>query len=201
MQLDMLLIRHGITAGNQESRYIGQSDDQPLCERGIKELQRRHDRGEYPRCEAVFTSPMRRCIETARILYPMLVPVALPALTELDFGSFEGKTYEQLKENSAYHRWIDTGGEAAPPGGESASEFALRLCGALGQIAAQAESGGIRHCAVVTHGGCIMTLLSRFSVENITDLYQYQVSNGSGFRAVFDAESLRFTSIQPLLIS
>lgn len=198
MQLEMLLVRHGITIGNLERRYIGQSDDQPLSVRGAEDLLRRRDCGEYPRCEAVFTSPMRRCMETAKILYPMLVPVVLPTLIELDFGAFEGKTYEQLKENAAYRRWIDTGGEAAPPGGESTPEFTMRLHGAVGQIAMQAESSGIRRCAVITHGGCIMAMISHFSAIDASNMYEYQVSNGSGFQAVFDTDRLCFTSVCPL---
>lgn len=198
MQLEMLLVRHGITIGNQERRYIGQSDDQPLSARGVEDLLHRRDRGEYPRCEAVFASPMRRCIETAKLLYPMLVPVVLPALTELDFGSFEGKTYEQLKENAVYRRWIDTGGDSAPPGGESMTEFTMRLHGAIEQMAMQAESSGIRRCAVVTHGGCIMAMVSHFSAMDAADVYEYQVSNGSGFQTVLDTNLLRFTSIRLL---
>ena len=34
MQLELVFIRHGMTAGNEERRYIGQSDDQPLAARG-----------------------------------------------------------------------------------------------------------------------------------------------------------------------
>lgn len=66
---------------------------------------------------------MKRCVETARLLYPMMVPVVLPSLTELDFGSFDGKNYEQLKDDPAYRRWIATGGMTAPTGGESGAEF------------------------------------------------------------------------------
>ena len=34
MQLELVFIRHGQTAGNEQRRYIGQSDDQPLSEAG-----------------------------------------------------------------------------------------------------------------------------------------------------------------------
>ena len=38
MQLRLILIRHGVTAGNLERRYVGQADDQPLTEHGRQEL-------------------------------------------------------------------------------------------------------------------------------------------------------------------
>ena len=39
MQLELVFIRHGQTAGNEQRRYIGQSDDQPLSEAGRAQLQ------------------------------------------------------------------------------------------------------------------------------------------------------------------
>ena len=61
-----ILIRHGQTQGNREHRYIGCRTDEPLCPEGIAQLQNRH----YPPVSRVFVSPMRRCVETANLLYP-----------------------------------------------------------------------------------------------------------------------------------
>ena len=90
----------------------------------------------------------------------MLAPVILPSLIELDMGAFEGKTYDQLKDDPAYRRWIDTRGMSAPPGGESGDEFAARLRGALGHIAEDARRCGIRRAASTT-GGCCWTFSGR----------------------------------------
>lgn len=199
MTLELVLIRHGATAGNQERRYVGQMDDQPLTDRGRQALLALRAQKRYPHCEALYASPLSRCRETARILYPMLVPVLLPSLTELDFGAFEGKTYEQLKEDPAYRRWIDTAGRTAPPGGEGGDEFVARLRRALEQIVADAERSGFRRAAVVTHGGCIMTMLGGVrTAGETTDFYQYQAPNGGGFRAELDSRTLQFAAIRPL---
>ena len=117
--MELILIRHGITQGNLERRYLGQRNDQSLAREGIRQLEDYAARKRYPRADALYSSPMKRCVETARMLYPMMVPVVLPSLTELDFGSFDGKNYEQLKDDPAYRRWIATGGMTAPTGGES----------------------------------------------------------------------------------
>lgn len=53
MLLDLVFIRHGMTAGNQERRYIGQNDDQPLSEHGRRMLIARQADGLYPRVQAV----------------------------------------------------------------------------------------------------------------------------------------------------
>ena len=200
--MELILIRHGITQGNLERRYLGQRNDQSLAREGIRQLEDYAARKRYPRADALYSSPMKRCVETARLLYPMMVPVVLPSLTELDFGSFDGKNYEQLKDDPAYRRWIATGGMTAPTGGESGAEFTARLEGALRQIAADAGRRGIRRPAVVTHGGCIMTSLSRLADKDLPaggDFYQYQTPNGGGYKVEMDTRTLRLTHIHPLL--
>lgn len=61
----IIFIRHGRTAGNLEKRYIGRTDE-PLCKEGITEL----ESIKYPDCDAVFASPMNRCLQTAKFIYP-----------------------------------------------------------------------------------------------------------------------------------
>ena len=80
MAVTLYLIRHGLTQGNLEGRYIGQRENPPLSDRGRRELTERKETHPYPRAEALYTSPLLRCLQTAQILYPMLVPVPLPSL-------------------------------------------------------------------------------------------------------------------------
>lgn len=63
------LIRHGQTEGNQKGLFVGRTD-MPVSEEGFDELSRLRDTYEYPRVGAVYTSPLRRCIQTAEFLYP-----------------------------------------------------------------------------------------------------------------------------------
>ena len=61
----IFLIRHGATPGNLEGRYIGRTDES-LSETGRDEILQH----EYPSVDIVFSSPMRRCRETASLIYP-----------------------------------------------------------------------------------------------------------------------------------
>ncbi|HBN80844.1 MAG TPA: histidine phosphatase family protein, partial [Ruminococcaceae bacterium] len=85
------LIRHGIAEGNLQGRYIGTTDS-PLAPQGIEQLRRRKEAGGYPGAEVYYTSPLRRCVQTLRILYPGASPVVVEDLRECDFGDWEGKT-------------------------------------------------------------------------------------------------------------
>ena len=64
--LEMALIRHSITAGNLKGRYIGSQTDEPLCQDGIALIQN----FVYPFVERVYVSPMKRCVETAELIWP-----------------------------------------------------------------------------------------------------------------------------------
>ena len=118
MSKTITLIRHGKTAGNYEKRYIGITDEQMTLE-GENEIRSRV----YPNADIVFSSPLKRCIRTANIIYPGADLQIIEEFKETDFGHFEGKNYIELSKNPEYIRWIESGGTAPFPGGESMAEL------------------------------------------------------------------------------
>lgn len=122
---ELILIRHGQTPGNAEKRYIGCTDES-LSAKGRTELEMRMKRGVYPAAGSLYLSPMRRCIQTAEILYPGQKYTMINEFREMDFGRFEGKNYAELSGDPDYQAWIDSGGLIAFPGGESRAEFIRR---------------------------------------------------------------------------
>ena len=153
-QIKLVLIRHGATEGNKEHRYIGRTDE-PLSSEAKEKLSA--EANCYPRIDRLFTSPMKRCIETAKIIYPDQKPVVVDPLREMDFGEFEGKNYEELNGDQRYQAWIDSGGTLAFPEGESREEFVRRCCAALEAVLQNQQES---HIAAVVHGGTIMAVLS-----------------------------------------
>lgn len=183
--MTVTLLRHGATEGNLRRVYLG-STDEPLCEAGRQALTGR----QMPAVQMVFVSPMRRCIETARLLWPDVPQQVVPGLRECSFGAFEGKSYEQLCGNADYLRWLESGGMVPPPGGEGRKAFSQRCCGAFEALFAgnQLPEGDY---AVVTHGGVLMALLERYG-EPRRDFYSWQTANGCGWRArVYRETTLR----------
>ena len=175
--MTIYLIRHGQTRGNLERRYMGITD-QPLCPQGRAALAGR--RG--PAAEAVYVSPLLRCRETAAILYPGAAQTVVPGLRETDFGAFEGRTYEELQDSPAYQAWLDSAGQAAPPGGESREQVRRRVLAAFRTVTAGHAPG--ERLALVVHGGTIMTLLE--ALEPGGQFYRWQAPNGGGFRCSWD---------------
>lgn len=179
--MTVFLIRHGQTRGNLERRYIG-STDQRLCARGREALEAVRP----PAADALYVSPMLRCRETAAILYPGAAQTAVPGLRETDFGAFEGHTYEELKDSPAYQAWLDSAGQAAPPGGESREQVRRRVLAAFHTVTAGHAPG--ERLALVVHGGTIMTLLE--ALEPGGQFYRWQAPNGGGFRCRWDGGAL-----------
>ena len=193
--IKLWLIRHGKTPGNEEKRYVGRTDE-GLSALGKKELLERH----FPKMRLLFSSPMKRCLESCEILWPGMETMVISEFREIDFGRFEGKNYQELSGNKDYQAWIDSGGEMPFPGGEGREEFVQRSLSGFWKMFSRIadfddgeasregmKSGGAtlkdvdESCvlaAAVVHGGTIMSVLSKLYGG---DYYDYQIPNGAGY--------------------
>ena len=191
--MQISLIRHGATKGNLEHRYVGTTEEE-LTEDAVWTLKENRDR--YPTPDCVFASPMKRCIQTAQILFPGLPVRVLPGLRECDFGAFEYKNYQELQGDGRYQAWIDSGGTLPFPGGESRQMFADRCCEAYLEGCRIAEAEQKCAPAFVVHGGTVMAILDRFSKPH-RDYYEWQPKNAEGYfcetedDSIFPAEKLQ----------
>ena len=70
------LIRNGLTAGNVGGRYIGHTDEE-LSAEGIEQINQMKTDYKYPMVEAVFSSPLKRCTQTAKLIYPNCDPIVI----------------------------------------------------------------------------------------------------------------------------
>ena len=176
------LIRHGATQGNLDGKYIGITDD-PLCLEGIEELEQLRREYEYPRAQKVYAIPLRRCIQTAEMLFPDTLTESVDAIKEYNFGAFENKQIEQLKNDPQYQEWVSGGMVAAPPQGEDKEAFYHRLRHGFESILDDMMAYKIHDAAVVTHGGIIMALLTMYGYPRRKPL-DWQVGFGKGYTAL-----------------
>ena len=187
---ELILIRHGKTAGNLLGRYIGSRTDEPLCDEGREGLAGK----QLPEVERLYVSPMKRCVETAEILWPEFDRKNIQKVTDLrecDFGDFENKNYKELSGNGDYQAWIDSNGTLPFPNGESMDLFKSRCREAFAQIAEEVSGAeqewkasgetGIFRAGIVVHGGTIMAILEQYGYPKRA-YFDYQVKNGCGYR-------------------
>ena len=158
----LILIRHGITQGNLRGIYMGSGTDQPLCEEGRRRLALLRERFVYPQVDTVFSSPLKRAVETAELLFPQAQSkIILEDLRENAFGEFEGQRISDLVRDEAFRRWMDPAEHFTPNGGERAEDFHRRCQGVLMSILEYMMKAHIGEAACVTHGGVIMSMLAQ----------------------------------------
>ncbi len=175
--MQICLIRHGSTAGNLEHRYVGTTDE-GLTREAVQVIE--NSRKDYPQPDLIFASPMKRCVQTAELLYPKRPIEVVNDLRECEFGAFEYKNYKELQGDERYQAWIDSGGVLAFPGGESREEFGRRCCMGFTSACLKALQQNCACAAFVVHGGTIMAILDRMSVPH-RDYFDWQVKNVEGF--------------------
>lgn len=180
-QITLVLIRHGATKSNREHRYLGKTDE-PLSEEGEKELSEYRKSQCYPEVDCLFASPMKRCMQTAEILYPGKKLLQIEEWEETDFGTFEGRNYMELQDDVRYRAWIESNGILPFPKGESREEFILRCEKGFLKMQKKAtqlaEKEKIEALGLIVHGGTIMALLSKYYGG---EYFEYQVANGKGY--------------------
>jgi alpha-ribazole phosphatase len=156
----LTLVRHLETDESLRGRAYG-ALDVPLSARGVRQAEQLASSLEALPLEAVYSSPLRRALETAGPVARRhgLEPIATEALRELDFGEVEGLLYEEVEANrpELFSSWMREPTRTTFPGGESFADLRARVLPAVEQIRT-AHAG--RAVAVVSHGGVIRTILA-----------------------------------------
>lgn len=183
MKQKITFIRHGMTEGNFKKEYTGRADV-PLCKMGVAGIIAKRE--EYPPCDMLFTSSLQRTQQTARLIYGDMPYTVIDDIRECDMGDFEGKTYEELKDNKDYQRFLDPF-DGYIPNGECLSDFKERCKRGFYEISRLLCENGHKNCSVVCHGGVIMAIMGLFF--NDEAFYGYRVKNGGGYTLLFDTDS------------
>ncbi|MDD2956414.1 MAG: histidine phosphatase family protein [Oscillospiraceae bacterium] len=180
------LISHGATDEKLNGLYIGRSD-LPLSRTGRADLLLLKKEFQYPDAQKVYTSPLARCRETADLLYPDRWTEAMEEFTECDFGDFEGKSFQELKDDPAYQQWIKGDFSVAPPHGESGQALLARSIAGIQAVFSDMMRCKISSTAIVTHGGLIMALLSACGFPK-REMKEWATAPGHGFTILFTPE-------------
>ena len=173
------LIRHGMTDANIDGRYIGCKTDLPLSPEGVRELKSLRENLEYPDIEALYTSPLLRCKQTASVVYPGFEPIGVDELTEYDFGIFENKTARELEIMPEYLEWT-SGKISATPDGEDTNDFIKRIALGINMIVRDMMEKDFTNAGVIMHGGAIMMFLATCAVPRKRSV-EWTSDNGRGY--------------------
>lgn len=107
-------------------------------------------RAELPPDLPVWSSPLRRCRELAEQLHP--APIFDRRLAEMDFGAWEGRSWDSISR-AELDAWAADLADYAPPGGESPRQLQRRALDFVGELS-------VPEAVLVTHAGVIRLLLA-----------------------------------------
>lgn len=190
-------IRHGQTKYNAEGRFVG-STDLPLSEDGRQQIFNKwNGKQDHIDRDIIFTSPMKRCKETAGIIFPQDSFHCLKNMREMNFGIFEGKTHEELEYLEEYINFRESKGKTKIPKGESGIEFSMRVLKSFFEMVSIMDSSGANNAVFICHGGVIMALFSMLCRES-NDIYYYYVNNGAGYKAHYNQNTKELIIIEKL---
>lgn len=137
MTTRLFVIRHGETEVTQEDRFAG-SGDQPLSATGRDHVCGLSTRLSAFHLDAVYSSPLRRAVETANIIaepHGVLVST-VDDLLEINHGHWEGMTRAEVQQNypDEYAAYESDPLDFHAEGGEPAREVAKRAVPAMQAI-------------------------------------------------------------------
>ena len=148
----LFLIRHGETAWSASGQHTSRTD-LALTENGIRQAEALAARLATMRFAAVFTSPMRRALETCRIAGLDRDAVVTDDLREWDYGDYEGRTTDEIRaDEPGWTIWT-----AEIRGGETAEDVGRRVDRVIER--ALAVEGDV---ALFGHGHCLRILAARW---------------------------------------
>jgi alpha-ribazole phosphatase len=169
----LVLVRHAEPDEAMRGRCYG-SLDVGLSSTGRAQARRLCAALAEASIDAIYSSPRLRARETV-IALPRAVQI-VDALREIDFGIFEGLTYEAAAQHApdVYRAWMTTPTDVAFPGGECYADVRARVRGVAATIRAK------HACAlIVAHGGTVRTILAEALQMDDADIFRLDIAHAS----------------------
>ena len=175
MTTTCLLVRHaaydgGFLAGREKDAGLGEAGRAQA-----KKLGMRLARGNV---DAIFTSPRERAVETAAAIVSARGnqdAMLAEALDEVDFGSWSGRTLEELGADPAWRRWNEVRSLCRAPGGESMLDVQHRVLSFLEQVTGH----GSRRLIFVTHAEVIRVAVSYYLGLSVDAWPRFEIAPAS----------------------
>ncbi|SDC33610.1 MULTISPECIES: alpha-ribazole phosphatase [unclassified Candidatus Frackibacter] len=177
MATEIILVRHGETLWNKESRFQGSTDIE-LSSLGKEQAKKLAERFRDIEIDMIYASNLQRAFETAERVadYHNIKVKQISKLQEASFGDWEGLTFNQIKEEDEdrLDAWLKDPVTVRTPGGEKFEDVQKRAKEALNDIKAEHQDSKV---LVVAHGGTIRALLTDLLGMPLSNFWRIQQDN------------------------
>jgi len=190
----VLLVRHGRTTANATGMLAGRTPGVRLDERGLAQARSAGERLASVQLARIVTSPLERCRETASALRSVAhpKPVADRALTECDYGDWQGQALKTLAKEKLWSTVQSHPSAATFPGGESMPAMMARAAAAVRRHDAELADDDV--WVAVSHGDVIKAVLADALGLHLDLFQRIQVDPAS-------ISIVRYTSARPYVLA
>ncbi|HEY32548.1 MAG TPA: histidine phosphatase family protein [Dehalococcoidia bacterium] len=159
---EIILVRHGQTAWNVAEVFWGQMDIE-LDATGLRQAELLAEYLGHTKLEAVYSSPLRRAIQTAEVIahHHSLSVEITAGLNDINFGEWQGLSLNEarIKYGELYSAWVTTPHQVRFPSGESLDEVRERAVALVNELVDKYEGAVVLVSHRVVHKVLICALL------------------------------------------
>jgi broad specificity phosphatase PhoE len=172
----LTLVRHGETEGESSIRYHG-ATDVALNALGLEQMRRVASVLAGEQFDLVYTSKLRRTTEAAAIIAPRLPVQAIEGFNEINFGSWEGLTAEEIQklDPTVYEEWRLRSDDFKYPSGDSVTEFRGRIVATFNQLLSEMPQRAL----IVAHKGVIRSIVAELLALSAEEHHRWPIDLAS----------------------
>lgn len=190
--IELILVRHGETASNKRSTYCGWTD-RSLNETGIKQAYSARDKLSGVKINKIYSSPLKRAAKTAEIINESFGQKIIysDALRERNFGVWDDMSYKDIcvKFPKEVKLWENDWINYCIQDGESALEAHERVTAFIDSLISENKKGTF---IVVTHLGCVRSIIAHLLGMGIQGVWRFRVDTGSITRLIINNEKYAY---------
>jgi len=189
----IILARHGETEWNVREVFRGRCDI-GLNEVGVRQAELLADHLIDLKIEAIYSSPLKRALDTARYVakHHGLSVIVADGLVDLNYGVWQGLSHQEIKERyrALYEKWLEKPHLVAIPEGESLDEVRKRALGVVDGVISK-HSGAV---VLVSHRVVAKVLIC--SMLGLDTSHFWNIKQDVGGITTFEHEGGRFILIR-----
>lgn len=168
------LIRHAKTKANKYGVLCGRTESEVIG--SIEEIKNEIEPKLEPlKSPVIISSPLKRAVDTASVFERTIVTEE--GFLEFDFGEFEGKSFEYIKQNHSkeFEKILKEGNDYQYPGGENLTSFLNRVSNTYNKVLENYSN--YNELVIVSHAGVIQMLLSYILTGDKTLYWNFRIKN------------------------
>jgi broad specificity phosphatase PhoE len=158
--------------------FAGRQPDVSLNAQGRQQAQDLVARLAGVQVDHIYCSPQPRTHQTAQALAQArgLAIQTEAAFDEVDLGDWQGRTFDEVRDQEAWKHWLERRASAQPPGGEPFAQVERRAMAGLHRLARRHPE---QHVLVVSHGDVLKAMVASSIGLSLDRLEQFDIAPAS----------------------